>query len=168
MGDTPGTPTHHPDLSPGGTLGTPYHPDLDGGGTHPDLARRMVPWVTPTIPPSRPSQEVPWVSPTINTWDGVPPSRPDWGVSRVPPTIQTWDGVTPLTQTWDGVPPRPGMGYLPDVGWGTPTQTWDGVTPHPDLGWGTPPRSRWGLTNKLKTVPSPILRMRAVKEECLE
>ena len=62
----------------------------------------------------------------------VPPSRPGMGY---PP------------------PPRPGMGYSPP-----PSQTWDGVPP-PDL-TGYPPRC--GLTNKLKTVPSPILRMRAV------
>ena len=66
------------------------------------------------------------------TWDGVPPP--------------TWDGVPPWT--WDGV-------HLPRI--------WDGVPPWPDLGWGTPlPRLGCELTNKLKTVPSPILRMRAV------
>ena len=70
---------------------------------------------------------------------------------------QVWGVPHPMGylpgQTWDGVPP------CPDMGWGTP--------PHLDLGWGTPPHLdlRWGtprkcgLTNKLKTVPSPILRI---------
>ena len=77
----------------------------------------------------------------ILTWSG--------GVLGTPPS-QIWDGVPlPPSQTWDGIPPpppaRPGMGYSP---------------PRPD--WGTPPPPRCELTNKLKTVPSPILRMRAV------
>ena len=52
----------------------------------------------------------------------------------------------------------PGMGYPPVQTWeqGTsPTLTWDGVLP--------PPPSRCGLTHKVKILPSPILRMRAVK-----
>ena len=44
-------------------------------------------------------------------------------------------------------PARPGMGY----------------SPYRDLRWGTPPPSRCGLTHKVKILPSPILRMRAVK-----
>ena len=83
-------------------------------------------------PPARPGMGYP----PGQTWYGVPPG-------------QTWDGVPPPGQTWDGVPPpaRPGMGYPP------PSQTWDGVSP-------PPPRCE--LTNKLKTVPSLIFRMRAV------
>ena len=59
------------------------------------------------------------------------------------------------------VPPlcRPGMGY-------PPVQTWNGVPPPPArpwMGYPPPPPPRCWLTNKLKTVPSPILRIRAVK-----
>ena len=87
--------------------------------------------------------------------------------------IQTWFGGVPHNDLVQGGS-RPGMGYppaRPGIGY-PPSQTWDGVTPsQPDLGWGTAPPPRpdlgtppWcGLTNKLKTVPSPILRMRAVK-----
>ena len=63
--------------------------------------------------------------------------------TRYPPP-RIWDWVPP--QIWDWVPPLPGPGP------GTP------LLPGP--GPGTPPRV-W--TDKLKTVPSPILRMRAVK-----
>ena len=89
--------------------------------------------------------------------------------------ILTWLGGTP---SWpgQGVPqsPRPDLGWVPpppclDLGWGTPLarpemgyspgQTWDGVPPL-DVTGVLPPRC--GLTNKLKTVPSIILRMRAV------
>ena len=71
---------------------------------------------------------------------GYPPIQ-TWlgGTLGTLPTIQTWDGVPP-TRIWDRVPsPRPGMGYR-----------------------APPPPASCGLTNKLKTVPSPILRMRAV------
>ena len=74
-------------------------------------------------------------------------------LDRVPPLILTWDGVP---QSW------PVMGS-------PPVQTWDAVSPCPDLGWGTHPHQSDGVppvevwTDKLKTVPSPILRMRAVK-----
>ena len=69
--------------------------------------------------------------------------------------IQSWMGVPSPTWTWNGYP------HL-DLGWGTPC---------PDLKWGTPPPphrqdrvppSRWWLTHKVKLLPSPILRMRAV------
>ena len=48
-----------------------------------------------------------------------------------------------------------------------------GTLPPPSSPYqGTPPPSRCGLTNKLKTLPSPILRMRAVTTnhdgKCLE
>ena len=81
----------------------------------------------------------PGYPPTIQTWDKVPPpSRPGQGVPWVPPTIQTWDGVPP------------------------PTQTSDGVSPNLDLGWGTPLAS----VDRLKILPSLILRMRAVLWYC--
>ena len=120
-----------------------------------------------------------------------PPSSPGQGQVPLPPTIQTWSrGGTPDTphhpdlargyhatiQTWDGVstnhpdlgwgtpdPPRPGMGCpppRPGMGY-SPPRPGMGYSPQ-DLGWGTPIQSRCGLTNKLQTVPSPILRMRAV------
>ena len=73
-----------------------------------------------------------------------------------------WDGVHPIW-TWDGVPPphldlgwgtslsRPGMGYPPSrPGMGYPRQ--------PD---GAPPVEVW-TDKQTKTVPSPILQMRAV------
>ena len=68
--------------------------------------------------------------------------------------------------------PGPGMGYPPylDLGWGTPpTWTWDVVPPLPRPEMGTPHLVlRWGIpsppemVDKVKTLPSVILRMRAV------
>ena len=113
---------------------------------------------------------------------GVPHPRSGGGVtrprSRGGTLSQVWGGVQSqmIIQTWLGgthpdlVGGYPGYPPQPDVGWGTPP--WPDLgwgTPQPDLGWDTPPRPDWGtppprcgLTNKLKTVPSPILRMRAV------
>ena len=124
----------------------PRHPDLGG--------------VNPGTPlPSRPGWGVPphhpGYSPTIQTWLGYPPpSRPVWGT----PPPQTWDGVPPHHPDLAGVPPPP--------------QTWDGIPPHhQDLaGVPPPPPSRPGSgtppppasVNRLKILPSPILRMRAV------
>ena len=81
--------------------------------------------------------------------------------------------------------PWPGMGYPPDLGWGTSPQTWDGVPPGPRIGYpptwdGVPPDLRWGTPlqtwdgvpppqvwtdtqTRVKTLPSLILRTRAVK-----
>ena len=100
---------------------------------------------------------------------GVPPlpSRPGQGVPQVPPhpdlargdpgyphhqdLVGRYPGYPLTIQTWDGVHP-------PDLGWSTP--------PWPGTGYPPPPRPGMGLrcelTNKLKTVPSPILRMRVV------
>ena len=123
---------------------------------------------------------------------GTPPSRPGWGVPWVPyhhphlarggtlgtpyhphlaggypgypPTIKTWPGYPPI-QTWLGYPPPHTIKTWP--GYPLPTiQTWLGYSPppppsRPDRGTPPPP-SRCELTNKLKTVPFPILRMRAV------
>ena len=117
------------------------HPVLVGGGVprgtpHPDLAR--VP------PPSRPG----WGATPIQIWDRVPP-HPDLG----------W--CIPLSRPGMGYPqpvmgyppPRPVMGYpLSRPGMGYPhVQTCDGVPP-----------SGCRLTHKVKILPSPILRMRAV------
>ena len=79
------------------------------------------------------------------------------------------------------------MGYPPpDLGWGTPQSAGWGTPspsrpkwctqPHPDLGWRTPPclDLGWGTpappptsVNRLKILPSIILRMRAVIK-CIE
>ena len=135
---------HHPDLA-GGYPGYPP-PSKSGPGGYPgyphlpDLAR---------VPPHHPDLAR---VPPIKTWVGYPPpSRPGWGLP--PPTIKTWPGYPLTIQTW--------LGY-PQI------QTRPGYPPQPSRpGWGTPPPppSRCGLTYKLKTVPSPILRMRAVKTE---
>ena len=85
-------------------------PHLGGGGT-----------------PVR-SREVP--HPRSGWGEGVPHPRSGWGVPQVPPTRSGWGTPLPLLGQ-DGVPPRPGMGYPPDLGQGTP-QTWDRVPP--DLG----------------------------------
>ena len=92
-------------------------------------------------------------------------------VPWVPPTIQTWLGGTPGTPPHHpdlvGVPPHHNLaGYPPPSrpGWGTPStiKTWPGYPPPPTIQtwpwYPPPPPSRCGLTNKLKTVPSPILR----------
>ena len=73
----------------------------------------------------------------------------------LPPSVG-W-GTPPPTQTWDGVPrlSGPGMGYLPP-----PSRT--GTGPPPPTRDGVPPPPRCGLTRKVKLLPSPILRMRAV------
>ena len=125
-----------------------------GGVPHPDLARGY-----PRYPP------------TIQTW---------LGVTQVPPTIQTWPGYPPPSRSGQGTPHHPDMAGIPPPtiktwpgyplpsrpGWGTLSPSrpgWGTLPPHPDLtGYPPPPRSRGGLTKKLKTVPSPILRMRAV------
>ena len=76
----------------------------------------------------------------------------------VPTPILTREGGTPC----------------PDLGRSIPIQTWEEDTPLPHVqtwkggtnppGWqmGVPPQSKCELTNKLKTVPSLILRMRAI------
>ena len=99
-------------------------------------------WGTPP-PPSRPGQ-------------GTPPSRPGWGTPHHPDLT----GVPPNHPDLARVP----LLHHPDLA-GVPPPTIQiclGYPPPSRPGWGTPPPSRCGLTNKLKTVPSPILRMRAV------
>ena len=97
-------------------------------------------------------------TPPTWTWDGVPP-LPGPGMGY-PPT-QTWDRVPPYLDLGWGTPlPRPEMGYPPylDLRWGTP---------YPDLRWGTSPLPRLEMgyppppasVNRLKILPSPILRM---------
>ena len=117
-------------------------PSSDGGGgvPHPVMVggypiQTWPRWGTPRVPPHHPDLA-----------GGTPPSRPGMGY----PTGQTWDGVPPYPDLGWGTPPNP------DLRWGTPSPS------RPGTGYLPPPQSRCKLTNKLKTVPSPILRMRAV------
>ena len=70
--------------------------------------------------------------------DGVPPPHPDLG----------WG--TPLS--------KHGMGYPPSAGWCTPIQSWDEVPLTQFWDGVAPPAS----VDRLKILPSLILRMRAV------
>ena len=80
------------------------------------------------------------VPPLTQTWTWYPPYL---DLDLGPPPTQTWTWDPP-TRTWTWDPPHPDLDLGP---------------PHPDLDLGPPPRV-W--TDKLKTVPSPILRMWAV------
>ena len=111
-----------------------------------------------------------------------------WG-RGVPHPVMVGGGVTlsshgggrvPIQFWWGGVPP-----HHPDLAWGYPIQSWwgdilRGTPHHPDLagvppppsrpGMGYPPTHRPGMgypptemVDKVKTLPSVILRMRAVK-----
>ena len=154
------------------------------GPPHPDLARGYLPWGTPILTwpggvPTMAEGYLPWGTP-----------HPDLARGYLPWLMGTYLGVLPIL-TWLGgrlrgiylgVPPiltwregtYLGWGYLP---WGTPVLTWVGVPTlagrylpwgthsHPDLGRGVP-QGRYppgvDKKNKLKLLPSPILRMRAV------
>ena len=75
-----------------------------------------------------------------------------WGGGVIP-----WDGDTPI-QTWEGVPPSgPGKGYPPPG----PAK---GVTPL-SARWGYPPPRNVDRQTPVKTIPSLILRKRAVNIE---
>ena len=89
-----------------------------------------------------PSSDLGSVYTPILTWDGGTP--PSWTWDGVP-LLLTWDGGTPPSWTWVGVPP---------------ILTWDGVPPPHWQYRVTPLFEVW--TDKLKTVPSPILLMRVV------
>ena len=68
--------------------------------------------------------------------------------------IQSWLRVPPISQMEVPPPPSSTLEYPPSppAGWGYPPPHWaDGVPPPPPRVW----------TDKLKTVPSPILRIRA-------
>ena len=123
------------------------------------------------------------------TRDGLPPPHlvgvryPSPGRGRVYPI--PGQGTPHPDLAWGGGPVL-ARGYLiPDWGtpsWGTPSQDWG--TPQEGPGtshWGTPWKRhgtsgsimgwRWGTprcgqTNKLKLLPSPILRMRVVMTIC--
>ena len=73
----------------------------------------------------------------------------------------------------DGGTPHQSAGWGPDLGWGTPhldlgwdpppIQTWDEVSPlasRPGMGYPSPPPR--AMVDKVKTLPSVILRLRAV------
>ena len=95
----------------------------------------------------------------ILTWDGGTPS-PRWGT---PPLLGRM-GYSPP-------PPLGRMGYPPTIrkdvvspyqeGCGSPPAIRKDGVPPLSAGQGTPPPQ--GMTDKLKTLPSLILRMRAVK-----
>ena len=100
----------------------------------------------------------------IQSWmgGGTPSSLGQWGGGY---HIQSWMGGTPSPRSGRGVrhsadgeyPIQPGMGNPPSLsrpgmGYPPPIQTWDGVPP-------LPPAS----VDRLKLLPSLILRMRAVK-----
>ena len=108
-----------------------------GGGT-PDLAR---------VPPPF----------TIQTWLGYPPPFPGMGY---PPPSRPWWGVPQVTP-----PHHPDMAGVP------PPHPRDGVPPPPSRhGWGNPhPRPGMGYwqvwQTRVKTLPSLVLRTRAVKKK---
>ena len=88
------------------------------------------------------------------------------------PSIQTWDGGTPCPDLERGTP------SVKTWEWGIPILTLDGVTPspHPDLGNLVPPVLTWGGVPPLasvnrqtpvKTVPSLVLRTRALKIQAM-
>ena len=170
-------------------IGTP--PSRPGMGLPPFHQQDRVPpiWTWDEYP--SPINRMRVLPPPVWAWDGIPPSRPGLGyppplsaVWSIPP-IQTWDGATPPPHQQDGVPPiwtwdeynspisrmrvllPPSLG----LGWGTPIQTpdssleyppiqtWDGVLPPSRPGIPPPPPAR---VNRLKILPSLILRMRAV------
>ena len=124
----------------------------DGGGGTPSSHGGGYPGYPPHLDLARGIPQVP--APIIQNWPGGTHHTPhhlglDGGIPWVPPSRpgigypQTWDGVPPQPRPGTGnPPPRPGMGYPP---------------PRPGIGY--PPKSVY----KVKTLPSVILRMRAVK-----
>ena len=115
---------------------------LVGGGVPPglDLGRRY-----------NPHLDLGRGTPHLDLGREYPPPGPGKGY---PPHLDLGRGYPP---------PGPGKGVPPTWTWEgvTPPQTWDGVPPS-SAGRGTPP-PRCGLTHRLKILPLPILRMRAVK-----
>ena len=115
----------------------------------------------------------------IQSWGGVPPSSLERGTSiqsqQGDTSIQPWRGLdlgwVPPVWRWDTPHCGPEMVVsLPSWTWdgGCPPPSWPGTGVPPCLHYGVPPPhptppSRCGLTHKVKILPSPILRMRAVK-----
>ena len=101
------------------------------------------------VPHLRPAQDTPPMPgmgyPPNLGWGTPPPSRPGWGTPPLHPP-QIWDGVPPShLPDLDRVTP-------PDLDKVTPPPTWDGVPPPWNVNRHTP----------VKTVPSLVLRTRAV------
>ena len=97
---------------------------------------------------------------SVLTGGRVSPSNtlgyPSWPGMGTP--ILTWEGGTPTVLTKEGYPPSGRMGYSPVSQMGYPCR---------DLGRGNHPSARWGYpppasVNRLKILPSLILRMRVV------
>ena len=98
-----------------------------------------------------PSVVLVWGVPPIWTWPGGV-THPWQGVPRIPPSGPGWGTPCPRL---DGVPPSgPGLGTSP------PIQGWMGYSPPSGPGRRTPTPSPG--VDKLKTLPSLILRMRLV------
>ena len=104
------------------------------------------------------------------------PSSPDRGVPH-PVLMEEYPypvlmGGTPIQSGLGGVPPSGKVVYPHWKGWGIPRQEGWGTSQSGRMGYplsgpvgGTPsPVSRWcGLTQKVKILPSPVLRMQVVK-----
>ena len=86
----------------------------------------------------------------IQSWWGGTPSSHGGGTRGTPHLELGWGTPLHLDLGWG----------TPHLGWSTP-QTGMGYPP-PDLGWASPPK----MVDKVKTLPSVILRMRAVKIGC--
>ena len=93
-----------------------------------------------------------------------------WGtpLSKVGyPPIQGWG--TPLSKVGYTPPSKVGVPPCPRLDWDPPIQGWIRYPPRPRLDRVPPPPPTVEVwTDKLKTVPSPILRMRAVKIEIIQ
>ena len=125
------------------TWGTP-HPDLAGGypryphlGYSPILTWLGVPWVPPA-----------WGTPHSDLARGYPGNHPAWYT----PPCWTWLGYPPDC-TWLGYPSPTGPHQVP------PPVEPGGVPPWLDLTRVPPPPAG---VDRLKTLPSLILRMRSV------
>ena len=106
----------------------------------------------------------------IQSWMGGGLGGGGWGVPH--PVLARGEGLCHIVMDGGGVPhpvleyslsAGPGMGYPPpDLGWGSPlpVRTWDGYPPPLVHTWeGVLPLAG---VNRLKVLPSLILRMRAV------
>ena len=139
------------------------HPVLDGG--YPIQC-----W-TGGIPSSLGWQGTPsslgWRSTPSSLGLGVPHQVPHPVLDgRVPLPTWTLDGASPIS--WMGYPlPGPGMGYFPQSAWwGTPHLNLGSGTPFPLPGpgmWYPPSPRNVDRQIPVKTVPSLVLRTRAVK-----